>query len=175
MENTNIQEIVRETINELERQGKVKKPSDKTPYQRTEAILYNLNDFYKGIDFHMEQIEYIKSYGTQKKSKSFTTYLGEEGYIEKKSELELIDEKIEEEKKVIYRTQLLLDVIENAIDAVEDEKEIVTMLFRDKMTPTDVSISLGISESSVSRAKKAIINELARLLFPDALIKEYLY
>ena len=125
-----LQDVVKETLKELERQGKLKNPYEKSPYKKTETILYNLNSFYDSINFHRQQIDTIREYGLPKKSKSVTTFIDKGGSIERKDEMELLESKIAEEEKIIYRTQILLEIIENAIDEVSDEKGIAYMLFR---------------------------------------------
>lgn len=175
MEEMNIQEIVKETLKELERQGKIKNPYDRSPYKKAESLMYNLQGFYISIEFHREKIEQIRKFGLTQKSKSITTYLDKSGTLEKKEELELIEEKLANEEKLIYRTRIMLDIIENAIDSVDDDKGIAKMLFRDGMTPTQIADDLDISESAVSRAKSKFIRALSVRLFPDGSLEEALY
>ena len=177
MENTEIKDVVKETINELERQGKIKNPSDKSPYQRTEALLYNLNSFYDAIEFHYEQIELLKTAGAPKKSKSITSYVANSGLREIKDEAEIVDEKIEDEKKVIYRTRLLLGVVENALKDLPEDKcpEIIDFIYRERMNLEDVSKEVGVSHVTVAKYRKSMISTIATRLFPDETIKDILY
>lgn len=170
-----LQDVVKETLKELERQGKLKNPYDKSPYKKAESLMYNLASFYDSMEFHEKQIETLKEYGVPKRSKSVTTYLDKSGTIERKEEIELLEEKIASEQKLIYRTQIMLDIIENAIDSVIDDKGIGDMLFRYGKTPSEIAEELQISESTVSVAKRKFIKALSVRLFPDGSLEEALY
>ena len=177
MENTDVKEIIKETLTELEKQGRIKKPNEKTAYQRAESLLYNLNGFYEAIKFHEQQIEYLKAAGVPKKSKSVTSYVANSGLREQKDETEIIEEKIEEEKKVIYRTNILLSILENAIVELPEDKlpQIIDYVYRDKMNIADVAEEVGVSHVTVSKNKKHMVGIIATRLFPDEVIKEILY
>lgn len=177
MESVEVREIVKEAITELEKQGRIKKPNEKTAYQRAESLLYNLNGFYDAIEFHEKQIEILKSVGVPKKSKSITSYVANSGLREQKDEKEILDEKIEDEKRVIYRTHVLLNILENAISELPDDKmpEIIDCVYRDKMNIMDVAEEVGVSHVTVSKNKKYMVGLIATKLFPDEVIKEILY
>ena len=177
MDNVEIKEIIKETLAELEKQGRTKKPQDKTPYQRAETLLYNLNGFYDAIDFHEKQIEYIKEAGAPKKSKSVTSYVTNSGLREQKDDAEIVSEKIEDEKKVIYRTRILLNIIENAIAELPEEKmpEIIDYIYRDRMDIRSVAEEVGKSHVTVAKNKKSMVGQIAVKLFPEESIKEILY
>jgi hypothetical protein len=175
--NDGIKDVVKETINELERQGKIKNPSDKTPYQRTEALLYNLNSFYEAVEFHYQQIEILKSEGAPKKSKSITSFVANSGLREQKDETEIVEEKIEDEKKVIYRTRLLLGIVENAIRDLPDDKcpEIIELIYRDGKSIECVADEVGKSHVTVAKYRNIMVKTIATRLFPDDTIKDILY
>ena len=177
MNNTEVKEIIRETLTELEKQGRIKKPQDKTAYQRAEALLYNLNGLYDAIEFHEQQIDYLAAVGSPKKSKSITSFVANSGLREQKDDTEIVEEKIEDEKKVIYRTRILLSIIENAIAEMPDEKipEIIDLIYRDRMDIMSVADQVGKSHVTVSKNKKYMVNAIATMLFPDEVIKEILY
>ena len=177
MDNNEIKDIIKDTIAELEKQGRIKKPQDKTAYQRTESLLYNLNGFYDAVEFHEQQIEFLKEAGAPKKSKSITSYVANSGLRENKDESEIVEEKIEEEKKVIYRTRLLLSIIENAISELPEEKlpEIIDLIYRDRMDIMSVAEEVGKSHVTVSKNKKQMVAMISIKLFPDESIKEILY
>jgi len=177
MENAEVREIVRDTITELEKQGKIKKPQEKTAYQRAEALLYNLNGFYDAVEFHEKQIEFLKEAGAPKKSKSITSYIANSGLREQKDDAEIIEEKIEDEKRVIYRTRVLLSILENAIGELPDEKmpEIIDLIYRDRMDIMSVADQVGKSHVTVAKNKKYMVGLIATKLFPDEVIKEILY
>lgn len=177
MDNAEVKNIITETLAELEKQGRIKKPQDKTAYQRTESLLYNLNGFYDAIDFHEQQIEYLKAAGAPKKSKSVTSFVANSGLREQKDDAEIVEEKIEDEKKVIYRTRILLAIIENAIAELPEEKlpEIIDLIYRDRMDIMSVAEEVGKSHVTVSKNKKHMVGMIATKLFPDEVIKEILY
>ena len=172
-----VKEIVKETLAELEKQGRIKKPQEKSAYQRAESLLYNLNGFYDAVKFHKQQIEYLKAAGVPKKSKSITSYVANSGLREQKDDAEIILEKIEDEKKVIYRTNILLSILENAIAELPEDKapEIISLYYRDGMNITDVAEEIGISHVTVSKNRKHMVGIIATRLFPDEVIKEILY
>ena len=172
-----IRDIVKETIAELEKQGRIKKPNEKSAYQRAESLLYNLNGFYDAVDFHEQQIATLKEIGAPKKSKSITSYVANSGLREQKDDFEIVEEKIEDEKKVIYRTNLLLSILENAIADLPEDKmpEIIEMYYRDRMEIMAIAEEIGKSHVTVSKYRKQMVAMIATRLFPDEVIKEILY
>ena len=168
--------IVQETILELEKQGKIRKPSEKSAYQKTEAILYNLGSVYKAVDFHNRMIDELIEYGAPKRSKSITTFNSQGGYIEKKTEQEIAEEKAREEAITVHRTQLLLTIIEAAIQEIrEDLREALEMYYIDGMDLQLIADEIGVDVGTVSRRKKKATTELSIILFPDTNLKDGLY
>lgn len=177
MENTDIKEIVKETLTELEKQGRIKKPNEKSTSKRVEILLRKLNSLYDAIDFHEKQIEYLKTTGVPKKSKSITSYIANSGLREQKDDTEIIEEMIENEKKVIYRTRIQLSKLENAIAELPKDKfpEIIDLYYRDGMDIMSVAEEVGKSHVTISKNKKELIDIIATNLLPDEVIKEILY
>ena len=169
-----LEDVVKETLKELERQGRLKNPYEKSPYKKTETLLYNLSKFYASLEFHKNQIKTIREYGLPKRSHSVPTYLSN-GTLERKDARELIESKIAEEEKIIYRTEILLETIERAIETVSDEKGIGYCLFVENRSTGEIMDALGVSASTISKEKAKFIREVSVVLFPDGALDELLY
>ena len=168
--------IIQDTILELEKQGKIRKQSEKSAYQKTEAILYNLGSVYKAVDFHNRMIDELLEYGAPKRSKSITTFNTQGGFIEKQTEQEIAEEKAMEEAKTVHRTQLLLAIIETAIQEIRDDwREALEMYYIDGMDLQTIAEEVGVEVATISKRKKKATTELSIILFPDTNLKDGLY
>ena len=170
---TVINETVSTAILEMKRQGMVK-DNVKTPFQKTEQLLYNYQAFKRVVKDKTLEIENIRANGLPQKSKSITSYAGDEGLMVVKSEMELVDEKIAEIEASIAATKKFIGVLDDALDALRDDKyfEIIPLKYFEGKTYEEISEIMGVDISTVSRNKNRLINELKIKLFSDEVLFE---
>lgn len=166
--NANIEKIIKraakETVNELKREHMLKK-NEQTYYQKTEKLLYSYLDLQKAVEQKIKDIEFIQRNGIQQTSKSVVLYSsgsgglsGEEKYIEI----------IEAYKASKERTERLIAKIERALHSVKNDEyyEIIELRYFDKLeSDMEIAEKINVSDRTVRRHKKRLINEIQILLF----------
>jgi len=165
-----IDEAVKRTASELKRQGLLK-DNRQSPFQKTETLLYNYNNFKAAIADKFEQINTIKSEGIPKKSPSITSFSGSATY-EVKSDSDKADEKIESLECSIQTTRNFIKVIDSAIDMLKDDPyfDVIRMKYFEGKTREDIAEHYLVDVSTISRNKNRLVNMLQIRLFSDEVI-----
>lgn len=172
-----IQQIIKDTASEvvfeLKRQGLLK-DNTKTPFQKTEQLLYNYNSFKSVIAEKQKTIADIKENGLPKKSKSITSFAGGDGMRDNKMEQELIIEQIESIEKSIVVTLRFIKIIDDALDKLKDDKyfDVIPMKYFEGKTYEEIATIMEKDVSTISRNRNRLINELKIRLFSDEVIYE---
>lgn len=169
---TTAQITAKEVVSELKRQGLLKN-NRQTPFQKTETLLYNYNNFKNAINDKYEQIESIKCEGLPKKSKSIISFSGSASY-EIKSDNEKADEKIEAIEQSIQTTKNFIKVIDSTINMLKDDPyfEIIRMKYFESKTREEIAEYYNVDASTISRNKNRLVNLLQIRLFSDEVIYE---
>ena len=115
-----VKKTAAETAAELKRQNLITE-GKQTPFQKTETLLFNYNNFVAAIKDKEQQIQEIRQMGLAKKSTSITSFSGNSGYIEVKSDAEKAEEKIEMIEFSIKTTKNFIRIIDDAISALKDD------------------------------------------------------
>ena len=162
-----------ETVAELKRQNLIVE-GRQTPFQKTETLLFNYNQFKAAIKDKEEQIREIKEIGVAKKSAAFSTYSGDVGYIEVKSELEKVEEKIERIEFSIKTTRNFIRIIDDAISMLKDDPyyDLIDMRYFKGCTREEIAEHFDCDVSTVNRNKNRLINLLQIRLFSDEVIQQ---
>lgn len=170
---TLINETVSTAIYELKRQGLLK-DNTKTPFQKTEQLLYNYDSFKKVIEEKQQEIEQIKEHGLPQKSKSITAFVGGDGLRDIKSEMEAVSDRIAEIEKSIHVTQRFIDVVDNALNLIRDNAyyDIIPLKYFQGKTYEEIADHFDKDISTISRNRNKLINELKIKLFSDEVIHE---
>jgi len=165
-----IDAAVRKTASEFKRQGLLK-DNRQSPFQKTETLLYNYNNFKSAIDDKYEQIKGIKEEGLPGKSKSITSFAGNASY-EIKTDNEKAEEKIESIEGSIQTTRNFIKVIDAAIDMLKDDPyfEIIRMKYFEEQTREQLAEYFDVDVRTISRNKNRIVNLLQIRLFSDEYI-----
>lgn len=161
----------KEVVSELKRQGLLK-DNQRTPFQKTETLLYNYNHFKAAIDDKIEQIKEIEQVGLAKKSKDITNFSGSSSSYEVKSDEDKIEEKIEAIENSIQTTRNFVKVIESAINMLQDDPyfDIIRMKYFEGMTREDIAEYYEVDPTTISRNKNRLVNLLQIRLFSDEVI-----
>lgn len=162
-----------ETIAELKRQNLVVE-GKQSPFQKTETLLFNYNHFKAAIKDKEEQIREIKEVGLAKKSAAFSSYSGNDGYIEVKSDSEKAEEKIERIEFSIKTTRNFIRIIDNAVAMLKDDPyyDLIDMRYFKGRSREDIAEHYGCDVSTVNRNKNRLVNLLQIRLFSDEVIQQ---
>lgn len=169
---TTAQITAKEVVSELRKQGLLKN-NRQSPFQKTETLLYNYNNFKAAINDKYEQIEAIKCEGLPQKSKSITSFSGSASF-EVKSESDKANEKIESIEQSIQVTKNFIKVIDAAIDRLRNDQyfEIIPLKYFECKSREDIAEHFEVDASTISRHKNRLINLLQIRLFSDEVICE---
>lgn len=162
-----------ETVAELKRQ-KLIVEGRQTPFQKTETLLFNYNHFKAAIKDKEDQIEEIKQHGLPKKSGAVTTYSGDTGFIDVKSEMEKAEEKIERIESSIKVTRSFIRIVDDAISALKDDYyyELISMRYFEGCSREEIAEHFGCDVKTITRNKNRLINLLQIKLFSDEVIQQ---
>lgn len=168
-----VKKSVNEAICELKRQNLVVqgKPS---PFQKTETLLFNYNSFKSVIKEKENQIEELRKFGLCKKSTSITSFSGDSGLIEMKSDAEKLEEKIEMIEFTMATTRNFVAIIDDAIATLQDDPyyDLIRLRYFESCTTEEIAEYFCCDVSTVRRNKNRLINMLKIRLFSDEVIQQ---
>ena len=158
-------------VKELKKQNLIVN-GKQSPFQKTETLLFNYNNFKAAIEDKEEQIEEIRQYGTRKHT-SFGG-AGNTGFVEIKSELEKAEDKIESIELSMQITKNYIRIIDSAVNTLKDDPycEIIPMRYFEGKSREEIAAELNCDASTVTRNKNRMINILQIRLFSDQVIAE---
>lgn len=168
-----VKKTTAETIAELKRQNLIVE-GKQTPFQKTETLLFNYNNFKAAVKDKEEQIREIREMGLAKKSACFSTYSGNMGYIEVKSDMEKAEEKIERIEFSMKTTKNFIRIIDDAIATLQSDPyyDLIEMRYFKGCTREDIAEHFDCDVSTVNRNKNRLINLLQIRLFSDEVIQQ---
>jgi RNA polymerase sigma factor (sigma-70 family) len=160
----------KEVVSEFKRQGLLK-DNKQSPFQKTETLLYNYNNYKDAINDKCEQIKTIRCEGIPQKSKSITSFSSSPMY-EVKSESDKAEEKIESIENSIQTTKNFIKMIDSAIDMLKDDPyfDLIRMKYFEGKTREEIAEHFEVDVSTISRNKNRIVNLLQIRLFSDEVI-----
>ncbi len=168
----NNEEIVKIVLDELRDRGLIKERR-KSAYASTEALLYNYNYLKQSIIENKHEIEYLKTNGLPKKSKSIV-YMGAVNTAPKEEEYVVICERISHIEQAITRTEAILAKINRLLREYDSPKypDLIKRIYFDGQTREELAEVYQCDVSTISRNRSKIINQLKIILFPSELINE---
>ena len=171
-----IENVVGRCIGELKLQDMLKE-NKKNAFQKTEQLLYNYCDFKDVIKQKRSMIADLQKYGLPKKSKSITSFSGDEGMREIKTEQEQIDEYIESIENSMRLTIRCVSVIDAALGSVGNDPyyQVLVMRYFRKINLEDIAEYYGKDVSTISRNKNRLVNQIKIKIFPDESINEIMH
>lgn len=168
-----IEDAVSKTVFELKRAG-LMKDNKQTPFQKTEQLLYNYNNFKQAIEDKQEQIRSIHESGLPQKSKSISSFTTNDGMINTDSELEKAEQKIEVIESSIVVTKRFISIIDGALDKIKDDPyyEVIKLKYFEEKSREEIAEIMCVDVSTITRNKNRLINALKINLFSDEVIYE---
>ena len=150
---------------------------EKTAYQKTETLLYNYNGFQKIVQERMDEIEEIRKYGVPKCSSMGGAISGKGGLAKGiVLEEESVEAAVRRINDSVESTVQALALIDKCMKSLENDLyyDILPMFYFEGRTQEDIAIHIGVSQVSVSKNKKRLVQELSIRLFPNQSINEML-
>jgi hypothetical protein len=168
-----VKKAVDQSICELKRQNLIVE-GKQTPFQKTETLLYNYNNFVAVIKEKEEQIAELRQFGIRQKSASITSFSGGAGFVDVKSDIEKVDEKIEAIESSIAATRGFIKVIDDAISCLREDHyfDLIRMRYFEGRSREDIAEHFECDVKTVTRNKNRLINLLQIRLFSDEVIKQ---
>ena len=168
-----VQKAVAEAILELKRNNLVVE-GKQSPFQKTETLLFNYNNFKAVIKDKEEQIAELKQFGMRKRSTSITSFSGNTGLVEVKTDAEKIDEKIEMIEFSISTTRNFIKIIDDAIEYLRDDDyyELIRLRYFEGCSREEIAEYFNCDVKTVTRNKNRLINLLQIRLFSDEVIQQ---
>lgn len=168
-----VQKAVNNSILELKRQNLIVE-GKQSPFQKTETLLFNYNNFKDVIKDKEAEIAELRQFGMRKKSTSITSFSGNTGLIEVKSDAEKVEEKIEMIEFSISTTRNFIRIIDNALDTLKDDVyyDLIRMRYFEGCTREEIAEHFDCDVKTVTRNKNRLINLLQIRLFSDEVIQQ---
>lgn len=167
-----VKKAVAEAVCELKKQQLLVE-GKQTPFQKTETLLFNYNNFVDAIKEKEEQIKELNQFGLNKKSNSVTSFSGNTGFIEVKSEAEKVEDKIELIESSIHTTKTFVRIIDDAIFSLKDDPyyDLISMRYFEGCSREEIAEHFDVDVRTVNRQKNRLVNLLQIKLFSDEVIQ----
>lgn len=152
--------------------------SNKSAYAKTEALLYNYNNFKRIIKERELEIETIKRYGVPKKSASIVEYAPHTGTVEGLTlDEESVDAAVRNVQASVEGTVQAITMIDKAMDALKHDPYycVVEQVYFEGRTQEDIATQMGCSQVTISKNKSRLVKELSIRLFPNQAIAEMMH
>ena len=168
-----VKKAVAESICEMKRQHLIV-DGKQTPFQKTETLLFNYNNFVDAIKEKEEQIKDLTEYGLNKKSSSITSFTSGGGFLEVKSEQEKLEDRIESIESSIHTTKTFVRIVDDALAGLQDDPyyDLIRMRYFEGRSRTEIADHFLCDERTVTRNKNRLINQLQIKLFSDQVIQQ---
>jgi hypothetical protein len=168
-----VKKAVEQSVSELKRQNLII-DGKQTPFQKTETLLFNYNNFKDVVIDKQEQIAELKSYGMAKKSTSITSFSGSAGFVEVQSDAEKLDERIAAIENSIVTTKTFIRLIDDALDTLKDDPyyDIISLRYFEGCSREEIAEHFNVDVRTVTRNKNRLINLLQIRLFSDEVIQQ---
>ena len=168
-----VKKAVENSILELKRQNLIVE-GKQSPFQKTETLLFNVNNFKAVIKAKEEEIKELNQYGLRKKSTSITSFSGNTGLIEVKSDAEKIEEKIEMIEFSISTTRSFIRIIDDAVASLKNDPyyDLIRLRYFEGCSQEEIAEYFNCDVRTIRRNKNRLINLLQIQLFSDEVIRQ---
>lgn len=166
------EETAHRVVLELKKQGMLKDKKE-TPFQKTEKLLYNYNNFLESVRDREKMIEELENGSVDIKSRSITSFSTApvSGFT---SEAEKKADEIENHKNQIRVTKNFISTIDSALELISGEKyyEIIRMWYFEGKSREEIADYYRVDVKTITRNKNKLINRLQIRLFSDEYITQ---
>ena len=168
-----IQKAVENSIVELKRQNLIVE-GKQSPFQKTETLLFNYNNFKSVIKDKEDEIAELRQFGMRRKSTSISSFSGNTGLIEVKSDAEKVEDKIEMIEFSIATTRNFIKIIDNALATLVEDPyyELIDLRYFKGCSREEIAEYFDCDVKTVTRNKNRLINLLQIRLFSDEVIQQ---
>ena len=174
MNEKDIDRIADKIIEKMKTDKEIKTEKQLTPFQKTEKLLSELSLLKGAIDSKNMLIEDLKKEGISiQKKETGVNVQSSKVYL---SELEKVENRIENLQEEITRIENVVNMVERALGTIRNNKyyDIIEMKYFDDMTFEHISEKLNISVITAKRYKNKMIRQLQLVIFSDDVIKNIL-
>lgn len=173
-----IESIIEKAVKKATNVIKFKEHRDKqikrTPFKKTEELLYNYAAFMESIELKRQQIKTIKEYGCINKSKSVVKFDSTCSSLNIKDLDEKAEEQIQELEYRINNIKKFINVIDDALAKIKTDPyyEIILLKYVKNNTYEEIAEKLDKDVSTISRNKNRLINKLKTFLFAEEVLQD---
>ena len=174
MNEKDIDRIADKIIERMKTDREIKTEKQLTPFQKTEKLLSELSLLKGAIDSKNMLIEDLKKEGISiQKKETGVNVQSSKVYL---SELEKVENRIENLQEEITRIENVVNMVERALGTIRNNKyyDIIEMKYFDDLTFEHISEKLDISVITAKRYKNKMIRQLQLVIFSDDVIKNIL-
>ena len=174
MNEKDIDRIADKIIESMKNDKEIKTEKQLTPFQKTEKLLSELSLLKGAIDSKNMLIEDLKKEGISiQKKETGVNVQSSKVYL---SELEKVENRIENLQEEITRIENVVNMVERALGTIRNNKyyDIIEMKYFDDLTFEHISEKLDISVITAKRYKNKMIRQLQLVIFSDDVIKNIL-
>ena len=174
MNEKDIERIADKIIERMKNDKEIKTEKQLTPFQKTEKLLSELSLLKGAIDSKNMLIEDLKKEGISiQKKETGVNVQSSKVYL---SELEKVENRIENLQEEITRIENVVNMVERALGTIRNNKyyDIIEMKYFDDLTFEHISEKLDISVITAKRYKNKMIRQLQLVIFSDDVIKNIL-
>ena len=174
MNEKDIDRIADKIIERMKNDKEIKTEKQLTPFQKTEKLLSELSLLKGAIDSKNKLIEDLKKEGISiQKKETGVNVQSSKVYL---SELEKVENRIENLQEEITRIENVVNMVERALGTIRNNKyyDIIEMKYFDDLTFEHISEKLDISVITAKRYKNKMIRQLQLVIFSDDVIKNIL-
>jgi len=164
--------IAEEVAKILKEDKEFKIQKNLTPFQRTEKLLYELKYLKGAIEVKRERLSGLQNDPVVlSKKETGVNVQATKKYL---SEVEKIENLIENCENEIKRLEHVVNMTENALKNIEDDKyyKIIELKYFGEMTLEYVAEKFGVDERTIRRQKNRLVNRLRTLIFSDNVIQD---
>lgn len=164
--------IAEEVAKILKEDKEFKIQKNLTPFQRTEKLLYELKYLKGAIEVKRERLSGLHNAPVLlSKKETGVNVQATKKYL---SEVEKIENMIEQCENEIKRLEHVISMTENALKNIEDDKyyKIIELKYFEEMTLEYVAGKFNVDITTIKRNKNRLINRLRALIFSDNVIQD---
>ena len=149
---------------------------EKTPYQKTESLLFNYLGFKKIIREKEQEIEDLRTYGVPECGGAVVQYRGDTGG--KPRGIVLDEEKIEAAVQTVEKTmeapRQAIELVEKGLKEIANDPyyKVVEMQYFEGRTQEDIGLEFKCTQPNIAYHRRRLVGRVALVIFPDKVASE---
>ena len=167
-------DIADEVVRQMKADKDINFRQELTPFQKTEKLLYNLKFLKGAVDVKRKRLLGLKNDPVLLSKKE----IGVNVRVTKKylSEVEKLENLIEEQEKDILRIENVIEMTETALDEIKGDKyyKIIEMKYFEEVTIEYIAEKIDVDEKTVRRNKNRLVKQIQTMLFSRDVVSDIL-